>query len=230
MKKILIALASLFLLASCGTSNTNSDSNTGTTNSKTTTTQTTPAVDLSKYNQDGPTYGSGTPQLQIFADFQCPACQQHNLMIAPVLEKLADEGKVTLIYRQFPLSFHSNARNDAIAAMCSYDQDKYHDYKNALYNLEISKANAPVLDAERIALAKDLGLDEAAFTTCLTEKKYNDYVTKDIELGNAYKIPGTPSYILNGQHFDFGNFKATTNEELFNEIENFFTQLSEKNA
>lgn len=57
-----------------------------------------------------PTYGSGKTQVEIFADFQCPACIAFNESIHPIFEEYAASGRLTIIYRQFPLSMHKNAK------------------------------------------------------------------------------------------------------------------------
>lgn len=66
-----------------------------------------------------PTYGTGKTQVTIFADFQCPACIATNESLFPILEGYAASGRLTITYRQFPLSMHKNAKGDAIAALCS---------------------------------------------------------------------------------------------------------------
>jgi protein-disulfide isomerase len=66
-----------------------------------------------------PTYGTGKTQVTIFADFQCPACIASNDSLFPILEGYAASGRLTITYRQYPLSMHKNAKGDAIAALCS---------------------------------------------------------------------------------------------------------------
>jgi predicted DsbA family dithiol-disulfide isomerase len=51
--------------------------------------------------------------------------------------------------------------------------------------MEKEKASKTVNDADRIAIAKSIGLDEARFTSCLTAKTYEKQVESDIALGNA---------------------------------------------
>lgn len=217
MKKIIISLVAILFLASCGQ------------NSDTKTTETTKTEVTKKevtIAENTPTYGNGKAKLEIFADFQCPACQDSNTNFAPVLKNLADEGHITIIYRQYPLSFHINAANDALAAMCANDQGKYQDYKDALYNLEISKKNQPVTDAERITLATETGLETESFSSCLKDKKYADYVKNDIKLGQEYRIPGTPTYVLDGNIFELSQFNVTTYAELEEKLKEYFTEYN----
>ena len=76
MKSLFLIVSALFVLASC----TNSVSNTGSSSGKTSPSQTgSPAGGSSSPKETRtvatPTYGSGKHTLEIFADFQCPACQ-----------------------------------------------------------------------------------------------------------------------------------------------------------
>ncbi len=57
-----------------------------------------------------PTYGTGKTQITLFADFQCPACMATNETIGKILEGYAASGKLTITYRQYPLSMHKNAK------------------------------------------------------------------------------------------------------------------------
>lgn len=214
MKKIIFSALTLFLITSCNTNTTETTQN-----------QETQKTEII-ISENTPTYGNGEAKLEVFADFQCPACQTHNELLAPTFEELAENWKLTIVYRQYPLSWHINAANDALAAMCANDQGKYMEYKKALYNLEISKNNKPVTDAERIALATANWLDEETFSSCLKDKKYADYVKSDVSLGQDYKIPGTPTYVLDGKIFNISQFKASSNEELLNQVKQYFENYS----
>lgn len=146
-------------------------------------------------------------QVEIFADFQCPACIAYNDSIMPIFEEYAASGKLTIIYRQFPLQMHKNAKWDAIAALCSAELGGYMDYKKWLYAMEKEKAGKTTTDADRIAIAKVVGLDEAKFTSCLTNKNYSSQVESDIALGDSKWVSGTPTTYLDGIKIDMSLFR-----------------------
>ncbi len=191
MKLVLSLICSLLLLTSCGA---NTPPPTTVTPSETRTIKT-------------PTYGSGKMQIEVFADFQCPACIASNESIMPIFEEYASQGKMTITYRQFPLNMHKNARSDAIAALCSAEQGGYMNYKKWLYALEKSKSWKTVTDTERIALAKTLSLDEAKFSTCLASRAYEKQVAADIALGDSKWVSGTPTIFLDGIKLDMSLFR-----------------------
>jgi protein-disulfide isomerase len=154
-----------------------------------------------------PTYGSGKMQVEIFADFQCPACIAYNDSIMPLFEEYAASGKLTIVYRQFPLQMHKNAKWDAFAALCSAELGGYMDYKKSLYMMEKEKAGKTTTDADRIAIAKAIGLDEARFTSCISNKTYEKQVESDIALGDSKWVSGTPTTYLDGIKIDMSLFR-----------------------
>ncbi len=125
----------------------------------------------------------------------------------PIFEEYAASGKLTIIYRQFPLNMHKNAKWDAIAALCSAEIGGYMDYKKWLYAMEKEKASKTVTDTDRIAIAKSIGLDEAKFASCLTNKTYEKQVEADIALGDNRGVTGTPTTYLDGIKIDMSLFR-----------------------
>ena len=191
-----ILLISVLFLASC-TANTNptKPSVTKPTSTETRTIAT-------------PTYGTGKMQVEVFADFQCPACIASNESLMPIFEEYAASGKLMITYRQFPLtSIHKNAKWDAIAALCSAEGGKYMEYKTVLYGLEKAKASKSVTDSERVALAKWIGLDEAKFAACLSSRAFEKQVESDMTYGNLKGVNGTPTIFLDGIKLDMSLFK-----------------------
>lgn len=128
MKKILLAIICTLILTSC-TTPTTPPSNTASGSVE------------AKVLIPSPTYGSGAKTMTLYADFQCPACISFSKTIGPIFEDYAKSGKLTITYKQYPLtSIHKNALRDSIAALCAAEQGQYMDYKKNLYALEEAKA------------------------------------------------------------------------------------------
>ena len=50
-------------------------------------------------------------KIEVFSDYQCPACQQFYLQtMRTVLTEYADKNKACVVYREFPLSQHAHSR------------------------------------------------------------------------------------------------------------------------
>lgn len=72
-----------------------------------------------------------------------------------------------------------------------------------LYTLEEQKKGATVTDDERVARAKEIGLDAAEFTSCLTGARYQKALEREIDEGNKLGLEGTPSVYLNNTLMNF---------------------------
>lgn len=226
MIKFLLPLLSLMMLASCTAvvqnpntpSNSGNTANQGTSGSTVTSTDSGTTSTTPKILINAPTYGSGTHQIEYYADFQCPACINFSHIFLPVLEQFATSGKVTITYKQFPLTrIHKNAYRDSIAFYCAVEQNgKFMDYKKALYALEEKKAGATVSDDERVAAADGLGFDTTKIASCLKDSTYAATVDRDMADGDSARVNATPTVILDGTKLDFS---------IFSNIEDFKSQM-----
>jgi len=137
--------------------------------------------------QKGPSDAKAT--IIEFSDFQCPYCNRAE----PTLKQIFDEygNNVRLVYRDFPLSFHQYAQKAAEASQCAFEQGKYWEYHDVLYE------NQDKLDVASLKqYAKNLGLDTAKFDSCLDSGKYASEVQKDFQDGQAAGVSGTPAFFI----------------------------------
>ena len=81
-----------------------------------------------------PSPGGASASVEIieFSDFQCPYCQS----VAPVLKQLMAKygDRVKLVWKDFPLPNHPDARPAAEAALCANDQGKFWAYHDKLFD------------------------------------------------------------------------------------------------
>lgn len=136
-----------------------------------------------------------------FSDFQCPACKAAQPMIESVLKQYGD--KVTLIYRHYPLDqLHPNARLAAQAAEVAFDQGKFWQFHDALFNTQ--EEWAKISDKSALLeyftkLATQLKLDTTDFASKVESQAIADRVKADSVLGNSINIQATPTFFVNGQ-------------------------------
>lgn len=105
---------------------------------------------------------------------------------------------------------HRNAERDALAALCSVEQNKYNEYKSALYALEERKAGARVTDEDRANIGKDI-LDSTKLLECMKSDKYLGQVQAEIQEGMKMGVQGTPTVFFDGKRIDnkvFSNVDA----------------------
>ncbi len=142
----------------------------------------------------GPSRGPDDAPITIveFSDYQCPFCRRAEPTVEEVLARY--EGKVRFVYRHFPLDrIHPQARGASEAAACADQQGKFWEYHAALF-----EENAQLDRASLDALAAELGLDQAAFSSCLDEGQTKELVEKDLQAGAAAGVTGTPAFFING--------------------------------
>ncbi len=148
-----------------------------------------------------------------FADFQCPACRQAH----PVLKQILDEykGKVTFIYRHFPLPQHQNA---VLAAEAAGEQGKFWEMHNILYERQNEWSESNNVSEIFTTYAKELKIDTSSFTTALKNNKYDDTILKDKSGGIALGVNSTPTLFLNSKKItvgvDYQSLKITIEVEL----------------
>lgn len=58
---------------------------------------------------------------------------------------------------------------------------------------------APDDGAALLALARELGLDEADFAACVAEGRHQEDIASDVAAGAAAGVSGTPTVFVNGQ-------------------------------
>ncbi len=129
-----------------------------------------------------------------FSDYECPFCARfYSQTLSQIEENYIDTGKVRLVYRDFPLSFHQNAQKAAEAAECAGEQDAYYDMHDKLFENQgsLSVSNYKTW-------AGELGLDQEEFDNCLDSGEMASEVQKDFSDGQQYGVTGTPGFFVNG--------------------------------
>ncbi|MBI2907262.1 MAG: thioredoxin domain-containing protein [Chloroflexi bacterium] len=112
------------------------------------------------------------------------------------MDRLADElgSQVKVVYRHFPLPNHPQAGPAAEAAEAAGEQGKFWPMVNALYANQ--KELGPAL---YVRLARELGLNVAAFSASMEGHTNLARIQADLAEARKQGIPGTPTFVLNGQ-------------------------------
>lgn len=163
--------------------------------------------------KDSPRWGKADAPVEIvkFSDFECGYCTRAAETMEEVKAHYGD--KITLVYRHFPLPNHPRAHRAAEASQCADDQGKFWDYANELFTNQRAMG-----EDDLRSYATNVGLDGAAFETCLSSGKHKATVDRDIEDGRAVGMSGTPGFYVNGRVIGgaqpFEVFKEVIDEEL----------------
>ena len=103
------------------------------------------------------------------------------------------DGRVRLVFKDFPLPSHDLAMPAHEAARCAGAQQRYWPYHDRLFN-EQPRFQRDDL----IAYAIDLGLDRDRFTKCLDSHEEAPVVRASLAEGRALGVNSTPTFMVNG--------------------------------
>jgi protein-disulfide isomerase len=125
-----------------------------------------------------------------FSDFQCPYCKRAADLLTDVQARYGDD--VRVVFRNFPLPYHTNASLAAQAALAAHAQGKFWQMHDQLF------AHQNALDRAAIdGFARELGLDMTRFAAALDGGKLTSSVNADVAAGQPF-VDGTPTLFVNG--------------------------------
>ena len=142
-----------------------------------------------------------------FVDFQCPFCARFHKPVTEILKAYPND--VNYILKNFPLSFHPQARPAAKAAFAAAEQGKYKEMVDAL----LASGNSLSEDTFK-NIAKDIGLNVNKFLKDYKDKdaQWERYIQTDISLAGQVGVRGTPTIYINGRKTTARDFLSFKNE------------------
>jgi protein-disulfide isomerase len=147
---------------------------------------------------DSPLRGSPMAPVTLyeFSDFQCPHCKIAATMLKKVVEE--SDGKVKLVFKQYPLPGHPRAREAAKATVAAQKQGKFWEMHDLLFENQESLQTAKFDD-----YAKKIGLDLKRFQADMASKETEKKIEADIAEGHKAGVDSTPSIYVNDRRFIF---------------------------
>lgn len=156
----------------------------------------------------GVPYGTGgedVPVLEVWEDFQCPACAALEEANGAGIAELADQGVARLVWR--PTAFldrnlGNDASNRAIAAWgCAIDEGFTREFHDAVYANQPEEEGDGWPNEDFIALAEGIGMEGAAldsFRQCVADETYRVWAANSTQEFDNSNVPGTPFGLIDG--------------------------------
>jgi protein-disulfide isomerase len=140
--------------------------------------------------------------IEIYEDFQCPACKTFSEQIAPqVKDAYVATGEVYYVFRHYPFldenSPGSESKQSANASMCAADENRFWDYHDMLFANWDGENGGAFRDNRLVAFAEALGFDMEAFDACFEANAHKDEIDSDFAMGKQIGVTGTPSVFVN---------------------------------
>lgn len=133
-----------------------------------------------------------------YSDFECPFCKRHFATVQQILKEYPKD--VRIVYRHFPLSFHQNAAKEAEASECAAEvggNEAFWKMHDKIFTETSAGGTGLSLD-RLVPMAKEIGLKEAPFKSCLDSGTYANKVNQQLQEGSAAGVEGTPATFVNG--------------------------------
>jgi protein-disulfide isomerase len=136
-------------------------------------------------------------KIEVFSDFQCPACRELFLgTIRQVLQDYSSRDKVCVIYHEFPLPMHQYAKEAArySEAAARLGQQKLLPVYESLFTDQQRWAKDGSLD---LTIAKALpGDDVQKLRKAMSDPGINAEIENEIQLGAKKEIQSTPTLFI----------------------------------
>ncbi|HVS80027.1 MAG TPA: thioredoxin domain-containing protein [Candidatus Paceibacterota bacterium] len=136
-------------------------------------------------------------ELVEYSDAQCPFCRAFHPTITSIMSTYGKDGTVNWVYREFPLdSIHPDAHRRALGLECAAQEGGNSAFWSLLNSLFAIDDNANEGTPDLGAMAKQAGLDETAFNTCLNNKAAESLVAADESDALQAGAQGTPFIVM----------------------------------
>lgn len=162
-----------------------------------------------------------------FAEFYCPYCARHLWQTFPKIDQeYIQKGLVKYVFQN--LVVHGEeAQLAAQAGECAHAQGHFWEYHDRLFYVIFEEGKGRLNEDDLKAIAKEFGLNEEAFASCLNAEQAKAQIENDRkELDRLLaQVPeteksriGTPLFFINGRllvgAWPYEKFKAMIDAEL----------------
>ena len=169
-------------------------------------TDTSAAIPASVSAEDG--YGivfnkelTDAPFIEIYEDFQCPACARFESIAGEYIEELITTKKAKVAFHT--LSFlGGESQIAANAAACSADEGKFLELHKTLMANQPGENSGAWTSSYFSTLGLGLGISSSEYDKCISGNKYKGWVNNVAEEGAKRNINSTPTVLINGKEID----------------------------
>ena len=149
---------------------------------------------------------AGAHTVDVYLDYQCPACASFENALGPTMNDLAQQGTMKLVYHVKNF-LDDNLENDSSTragngAFCAADAGRFEEYHEQVFPNQPAREGDGFTDAQLRGFAETAGISGDALTTwqsCADAGKYTDYVNSVEAQSFEDGVRGTPTVRINGE-------------------------------
>ncbi len=149
---------------------------------------------------------AGKLSIMAFYDYKCPYTERAHATLKEVLPAFGDT--ISIVYKNFPLPFHTGAEKVAEAAACVADQGRSEAFADCAFKGYFTDNKDTAAEEELEACAVEAGVDIDTYAMCLETGRGASIVDGDMKAAAGYGILGTPSLIMGCTHRFSGAYPA----------------------
>lgn len=147
---------------------------------------------------DGMALGPASAPLtiEIWSDFQCPACGAFARQVEPLLiDEYIKLGQVRLVYRDFAF-LGQESIDAAIAARCAAREGRFWPFHDYLFANQEGENQGAFSQPRLEAIASAVSLDQATFSACQNDPTVAQAVAAERAAGQAVPVNSTPTLLV----------------------------------
>jgi protein-disulfide isomerase len=146
---------------------------------------------------------SAKATIELYEDFQCPACAGFEQAAGPALRQFADAGTARVVYR--PIAFLDRASTTRYstralnAAGCAAEAGVFTRMHDLLYANQPAEGTAGLTDDQLIDLGRQAGTSGGQFASCVRDLRYQAWAATVTDTASKAGVNSTPTVRVNGQ-------------------------------
>jgi protein-disulfide isomerase len=145
---------------------------------------------------------SAKPTIDVYIDYQCPACKNFELINGGYLNEVIAQNKAKVVYH--PMTFIGpESILAANAAACAADENEFVDMNLALFQGQASSENSGKWQNDTLLnLGKSVGINSVKFEKCIKDGNYVKWTGNVSAASAKANINSTPTIFVNGKQLD----------------------------
>lgn len=158
---------------------------------------------------------SAPATIDIYLDFQCPACKQLEGQIGDQIDKWLADGTAKVNYH--PVAFLDKASSgkryssrSSAAAGCAADAGALPAFVKVLYENQPPEGGTGLTDDELVRLGDEAGADTDTFADCVRDEQYKGWTKTVTDDASKRQVVQTPTVAVNTEKLENPSLEELT--------------------